>query len=151
MRTYSGKLNKDNIPDNGIFVFGSNKIGINGNPYKGTGGAALVAQLEFGVKHGERMINKLSSSGKAYGLVTVHAPKNPLFKSQISENIKKLYDYASENPNLDFYIAYDGLDPNARSLNGYKRVELAELFSQHIIPSNIIFEDNFLKLVSQYV
>ena len=75
MRTYKGQLNRSNIPENGIFVFGSNPIGINGNPKTGKGGSALVAQLEFGVKHGEIMDNCLSKSGKAYGIVTVGAPK----------------------------------------------------------------------------
>ena len=48
MKTYKGDLNKENMPENGIFTFGSNTVSINGNPYRGTGGAALIAHLEFG-------------------------------------------------------------------------------------------------------
>ena len=66
MRTYKGKITREKMPENGIFVFGSNPLGFNGNPTKGTGGAALVAHLEFDVQQGEKMINKLSRSGKAY-------------------------------------------------------------------------------------
>jgi hypothetical protein len=65
MKTYSGFLNKNNVPENGVFVFGSNTVCINGNPSKGTGGAALVAHLEFGVGLRENMANRLSDSGKA--------------------------------------------------------------------------------------
>ena len=68
MRTYKGLLNSKNMPENGIFVFGSNPIGINGNPKKGTGGSALIAHLEFGVELRECMDNCLSKNNKAYGI-----------------------------------------------------------------------------------
>ena len=95
-RTYKGQLTS--LPNNGIFVFGSNPLGINGNPSKGTGGAALSAYKYFGVKQGEKMDNKLSDSGKAYGLTTVNAPKVPKTDNEIRTNILKLYDYARQNP-----------------------------------------------------
>lgn len=61
--TYIGLIKE--LKENEIFVFGSNPLGINGNPSKGTGGAALVAYNIASVKQGERMDNKLSESGKA--------------------------------------------------------------------------------------
>lgn len=158
--TYKGLLNRKNLPKNGIFVFGSNPVGINGNPRTGKGGAALIAQLEFGVKHGELMNNCLSKSGKAYGLVTVDAPKKYISEDRIKENIKKLYSYASQHVDKLLYIAYDGLNPDAVSLNGKTRKTLANLFYQAglmkinawdygvlNIPENIVFEENFYKLV----
>ena len=148
MKTYNGELNSKNMPSNGIFCFGSNPLGINGNPKTGKGGAALVAQLEFGVKHGERMINCLSKSRKAYGIVTVRAPKQYISLQQITENIKILYKFASENLDKLFFIAYDGKDPNAISLNGKTRMQLAKCFSSAgEIPENIVFEFKFSKLV----
>lgn len=154
MRKYKGILSAKTMPDNGIFVFGSNPIGINGNPRTGKGGAALVAQLEFGVKHGEIMNNCLSKSGKAYGLVTVDAPKRYISEQRIKDNIKKLYSFANQNIDKLFFIAYDGANPDAVSLNGKTRRTLANLFYQAgmncvilQIPDNIIFEENFYNLV----
>lgn len=154
-RVYKGSLNRKNIPDNGIFVFGSNEVCINGNPKKGTGGAALVAHIEFDVGLNEFMGNCLSKSGKAYGLVTVKAPKVFISENDIKNNIKKLYEFANNNPDKLFFIAYDGKDPNAVSLNGKSRKTLANLFYQAgmnsgvilMIPENIIFEENFSKLI----
>jgi hypothetical protein len=153
--TYKGKLNKDNIPENGIFVFGSNPLGINGNPKNGKGGAALVAHLEFGVEQGELMNNCLSKSGKAYGLVTVNAPKKYISNEEIKNNIEKLYTFAKENVDKLFYVAYSGENPNYVSLNGKSIRTLANLFYQAgmsggvilKIPENIVFEENFYKLV----
>ena len=152
--TYKGSLNKKNLPENGIFVFGSNPIGINGNPRTGKGGSALVAQLEFGVEPGELMNNCLSNSGRAYGLVTVDAPKKYISEERIKENIRKLYSYAKQNVDKLFFIAYDGLNPDAVSLNGKTRKTLANLFYQAgmncvilNIPENIVFEENFYKFV----
>jgi hypothetical protein len=148
MRTYRGKLSAKNIPENGVFVFGSNPLGINGNPYTGKGGSALVAQLEFGVKHGEKMNNCLSKSGKAYGLVTVDAPKKFISEDRIKENISKFYEYAKNNQSKLFFVAYDGEDPNAVSLNGKTRKTLAKLFSKAgVIPENVIFEEKFCSLI----
>lgn len=142
-RTYKGQLTS--LPNNGIFVFGSNPLGINGNPNKGTGGAALSAYKYFGVKQGEKMDNKLSDSGKAYGLTTVNAPKVPKTDNEIRANILKLYNYARQNPTKDFYIAYTG-NANKSNLNGRTNRELAELFKGEI-PNNIIFEEEFNSLV----
>lgn len=142
-RTYKGQLTS--LPNNGIFVFGSNPLGINGNPNKGTGGAALSAYKYFGVKQGEKMDNKLSDSGKAYGLTTVNAPKVPKTDNEIRTNILKLYDYARQNPTKDFYIAYTG-NADKSNLNGRTNKELAELFKGEI-PNNIIFEEEFNLLV----
>ena len=103
-----------------IFVFGSNPIGINGNPKKGTGGSALIAHLEFGVELRECMDNCLSKNNKADGI-----------------NLDKL-----------FFIAYDGENPNAISLNGKTRKTLARLFKEAgKIPNNVIFEKKFCNLI----
>jgi hypothetical protein len=148
MKTYSGFLNKNNVPENGVFVFGSNTVCINGNPSKGTGGAALVAHLEFGVGLRENMANRLSDSGKAYGIVTVMAPKKFISENNIKENIKLFYIFANNNIDKLFYVAYDGINPNATSLNGKSRVTLAKLFLEAgEIPNNVIFEENFYKLI----
>lgn len=155
MITYKGELNKDNIPENGIFVFGSNTICLNGNPIRKTGGAALVAHMEFGVGQRECMNNCLSKNGKAYGLVTVKAPKKYISSEEIKINIIKLYDFAIQNMDKLFYIAYSGENPDFVSLNGKPIRTMANLFYQAgmsggvilRIPENIVFEENFYKLV----
>lgn len=55
--TYSGKLNASNMPANGVFVPGTNPLGING------AGAAKVARDEFGAGN-EKLDNKFSSNKK---------------------------------------------------------------------------------------
>lgn len=145
MKIYEGKI--ESLSDNQIFVFGSNPLGYNGNPSKGTGGAALVAYYIAGVKQGEKIDNRLSDSGKAWGITTVTHPggkrtKTPL---QIIEGIKKLYDYAIEHPEKDFLIAYQGIE--GKNLNGYSNQELAKMFSYVPIPKNICFEKNFATLL----
>jgi hypothetical protein len=151
MRTYKGKINRLNMPENGVFTFGSNPIGINGNPLTGKGGAALIAQVEFDVKHGERMNNCLSKSGKAYGIVTVDAPKKFISEDRIRENISRFYTFATINVYNLFFVAYDGHDPNALSLNGKTRKTLAKLFNEAgSIPDNVIFEEKFCELIKLY-
>lgn len=129
---------------NVVFVFGSNPIGINGNPEKGTGGAALVAYKEFGVKQGEKMDNKLSDSGNAYGLTTVTYPghKKSMTPAQIIDGIKKLYETANQNPNKQFKIAYR--NTTDISLNGYTGLEMISMFnSAGEIPNNIAFSEEW--------
>ena len=141
----------DIVPEpNTVFVFGSNPLGINGNPSKGTGGAALVASQQFGVKQGEKMDNKLSDSGNAYGLTTVSAPgrKKSISSDQIIENIKKLYITAQQNPNKQFKVAYR--NTTTTSLNGYTGLEMIEMFKQAgPIPSNIIFSKEWYDVMSK--
>lgn len=131
---------------NTVFVFGSNPLGINGNPVKGTGGAALVAVKNFGVLQNEKMDNHLSYSERAYGLVTVVAPgkRKSLSKMQITDNIRILYQTAKTFPEKDFKIAYRNTDKP--SLNGYTGKEMAEMFisaADGDIPNNIWFSSEW--------
>ena len=147
-KTYSGKVTS--LQPNQVFVFGSNPLGINGNPAKGTGGAALVAHNIAGVKQGEKMDNKLSDSGQAWGITTVTSPGNKRSKTpqEITEGIKKLYEYAKQNPAKEFLIS----DYSGTNLNGYTGQEMADMFANAgPIPSNIVFNENFNKLIDENV
>ena len=138
---YTGKIIPE--PDT-VFVFGSNPVGINGNPSKNTGGSALIAYKEFGVKQGEKMNNKLSESGQAYGLTTVSYPGNKLSLSpnEIAENIKILYKHAKQNPDKKYKIAYT--NTIEKSLNGYSGLEMIEMFNlAGETPNNIIFSEEW--------
>lgn len=139
---YEGDITPD---ENTIFIFGSNPVGVNGNPAKGTGGAALVAQNEFGVKQGEKMDNKLSESGQAYGLTTVTGPGKKKSKSpaEITEGIKKLYQTATQNPDKTFKVAYRHI--NKRSLNGYTGLEMIDMFNEAgPAPANVMFSKEWV-------
>lgn len=142
------KFYKNNIvpADNTVFVFGSNPRGINGNLKKGTGGAALQAVLCFGVGRFEVMNNRISDSGKAYGLVTVEGPgmRKSLSKQQIIENIKILYQTAESLPELKFKVAYR--NTYKESLNGYTGFEMMKMFiDAGNIPDNIYFSSEWEK------
>lgn len=128
-----------------VFVFGSNPIGVNGNPTLGTGGAALVASTQFGVKQGEKMDNKLSDSGNAYGLTTVTSPGNKLSvsSSQITANVVKMYEVARQNPNKIFKVAYRNTD--TKSLNGYTGNQMINMFVKAgTVPSNVQFSEEWI-------
>jgi hypothetical protein len=139
MKTYKGKINQ--LQSNQIFCFGSNPVGIQG------AGAALFCVKRGWCTSNERMNNTLSKSGKAWGIVTVSYPGRKKSKTllEIAQNIKKLYDFASENPDKEFLIAYTG--KSNYNLNGYSNKKLAECFSTYPIPSNIIFEQEFSTLL----
>lgn len=145
VKTYSGLITK--LAPNQVFVFGSNPVGINGNPTKGTGGAALVATKNEWVKQNEKMDNRLSDSGKSWGLTTVAYPGQKKSKTpeQIKQGIAKLYEYAKANPIKELLVAYTGTGTN---LNGYSNKELAEMFSSFPIPPNVVFEEQFATLLT---
>jgi hypothetical protein len=146
MKTYKGKI--DNLEPNQIFCFGSNPVGINGSPRTGKGGSALFALNKRWVSQGENMNNCLSKSGKAWGIVTVSYPGKKKSKTldEIKQNIKKLYDFATQNIDKEFLIAYTG--KSNYNLNGYSNKQLAECFSAFKIPDNIVFEEEFSTLLS---
>lgn len=122
-----------------IFVFGSNPQGRHGK------GAALTAVKVFGAKYG---IGE-GLQGNSYALPTkdLRVKKNRGFKSisplQITENIKKLYQVAIENPDLEFCVAYR--NTNQVSLNGYTGYQMMNMFlDAGNIPDNIIFSKEWI-------
>lgn len=148
MKAYKSKIIK--LEDNQIFCFGSNPIGINGDPRTMKGGSALFALNKKWVSQGEKMNNCLSKSKKSWGIVTIKRPgdKKSLTLKEISENIKKLYDFALKNPDKEFLIAYTGIQN--RNLNGWTNSDLAWAFTQNQIPQNIVFEEKFYTLIENW-
>lgn len=141
-RTYKGLINK--LPENGIFVFGSNTEGRHGK------GAALQARIHFGAKYGQAS----GLQGRSYAIATKDLRKtiHPSISKQVIINqIAALYHYARKNPNMDFYVAYSA---QGKNLNGYTNLEMMEMFAEasidQPIPINIVFEEEFyyqLKLI----
>lgn len=148
MKTYKGIINK--LEPSQIFVFGSNPEGRHG------AGAAKLALDKFGAIYGVGR----GLQGQSYGLVTKNLragfcePKTGIIypiagiksvsKDQIKNNIEELYKFAEKYSNYEFLIAYQADNSN---LNGYSSLEMAELFKSIPIPNNIIFNEEFYKLI----
>lgn len=141
VKTYKGLINE--LPANGIFVFGSNTQG------RHSLGAALIAKTKFGAKYGQPD----GLQGRSYAIVTKDLTKDthPSYpKEMITIQIATLYAFAKLAWQSEFYIAY-GIRSN---LNGYTPQEMADMFKEAInwcdpkeIPSNITFNEEFAKLI----
>ena len=135
-KTYSGMI--QSLTPNQVFVFGSNTQGRHGK------GAALTAKNKFGAIYGQAE----GPQGQSYAIITkdltkrTHPSRTP---EQIKEQIHNLYEYARENPDKEFLVAYSGTGKN---LNAYSNQEMANMFGSEEIPNNIVFEEEFDKLIS---
>lgn len=135
---YNGMITAE---DDAVFVFGSNATSYNGNPAKGTGGAALSALQQGRIEQTENMANTFSKSGRAYGIQTVTRPgaRNSLSKEEIVKNIQKMYQVATNNPQKKFKVAYTNVGDKT-SLNGYSGNQMIDMFIEAgPIPSNVMF------------
>lgn len=135
---YNGMITAE---DDAVFVFGSNAASYNGNPAKGTGGAALSALQQGRIEQTENMANTFSKSGRAYGIQTVTRPgaRNSLSKEEIVKNIQKMYQVATNNPQQKFKVAYTNVGDKT-SLNGYSGNQMIDMFIEAgPIPSNVMF------------
>lgn len=159
MKTYKGHITE--LKSNQVFVFGSNlsgfhgagaagfaSFGISGNRWRqfdyaeksnGWKGKWNVKGVGIGYQEGEE--------GKSYALPTVKraGDKLSLSSETICNYIKDLYNFASDHPELDFMIAY--CNDGTKLLNGYTIVDMADMFVSHPIPQNIVFEEEFAKLL----
>lgn len=136
MRTYKDKITE--LKPNQIFVFGSNTEGRHGK------GSALVAKNKFGAKYGQPS----GIQGKSYAIITKDLTKKvhpSVSKKSIIEQIEELYKYAIDNKDKDFLVAYK----NSKNLNFYSPQDMADMFSSLDIPDNIIFEEDFSKLLKK--
>lgn len=133
---YTGKI--ESLKSNQVFVFGSNTQGRHGK------GAALTARSKFGAIYGQAE----GPQGQSYAIITkdltksTHPSRTP---EQIKEQIHKLYEFARQNPDKQFLVAYSGIGQN---LNAYSNEEMASMFASENIPSNIVFEKEFNNLVN---
>lgn len=121
-------------------MFGSNTEGRHGK------GAAKIAHQFFGAIWGQSE----GLQGNSYAIITkdLSVSKDKQLRSrtpeQIKEQIKKLYEFAKNNPNKEFLIPYNA---HSKNLNGYSPEEMANMFSAFKIPENIIFESSFADLI----
>jgi hypothetical protein len=102
--------------------------------------------MKFGAIYGQGK----GMQGQAYALPTkdLRVKENKGLRSisaqDITKSIAELYKVAINNPNKEFLVN----DYSGKNLNGYSGQEMANMFiNAGIIPSNIIFNDNFNKLI----
>ena len=139
---YNGFIEAD---DDAVFVFGSNGASYNGNPLKGTGGAALSALQQGRLEQNENMANTYSKNKRSYGIQTVTKPgaRKSLSSQEIINNITKFYEEASNNPDQIYKVAYTDVGSKT-SLNGYSGDEMIDMFiAAGPIPSNVQFSNNW--------
>lgn len=137
MKTYKGLITK--LEPHQIFVFGSNTQGIHG------AGAALWALKNAGAIWGQSK----GLQGQAYGIITkdLNAKKHPSISvGYILFQLKRLAVFAALYPDKEFLIAYAG---NSVNLNGYTPKQMANMFSQIEWSENVIFEEEFSKLIKK--
>jgi len=160
MRTYQGHIT--NLKPNQVFVYGGNLQG-----FSGAGAAGFAS---FGVpgnvwrrfnydqwpdgKQGKWNVKGVAeglqqgTEGKSYAIPTVTRPgaRRSIPLEKIRDSIARLYTFARLNPDLEFLVAYTVSGSN---LNGYTSEEMASAFALTSIPYNMVFEENFAKLIER--
>lgn len=123
---------------NTIFVFGSNPEGRHG------AGNARVAKDKFGAVQGVGE----GLTGNAYALptkdlrVTENGGRKSISPEQITENIKKMYEVARQNPDKVFKVAFRNTD--TATLNGYTGYEMIDMFNKAgEAPENVQFSQEW--------
>lgn len=162
MKTYVGLITQ--LKENQVFVFGSNLSGFHGAGAAGFASFGSFNNNEWrnilyykwpNGKKGKWNIKGIAeglqegNEGKSYAIPTISYPgcKRSISLNKISKSIDKLYLVAIENPKLDFLVAY-GI---RNGLSGYTSEEMANVFARKYIPENIIFEEEFSKLVLKVI
>ena len=138
MKTYKGLIKK--LEKNQALLFGGN------TEFRHGKGNALLAVKIAGAKYG-----KGGAQGRSYCIITknLRKRKHPsVNKEFIIEQIGEFYEFAIKYWDLEFLIAYSGVGAN---LNGYSNQEMADMFSQFPIPDNIVFEEEFSKLLKNKI
>lgn len=137
-KTYKGEI--ESLTEKQIFVFGSNTQGRHGK------GGALKAKQKFGAIYGQAK----GLQGQSYAIITKDIscfPHKSNDMKSIMSQISELYERAIEMKDHEFFVCYAGTGTN---LNGYKPEEMAKMFGFGHIPSNIVFEEKFYKLILEH-
>jgi len=116
---------------NDIFVFGSNTEGRHGK------GAALTAKTYFGAIYGQAR----GLQGNSYAIVTkdLKVGERSIDLQEIENQINELIQFALDNSEKTFWVVKLGC-----SLAGYSIKEIAQLFSNKLIPANIVLPVEFV-------
>ena len=122
-------INAEDLTSSDIFVFGSNTQG------KHKSGAAKVAVEQFGAVLGQAR----GLQGQSYAIVTIdYSGEEPVTLNSINKEIDEFISFAVDNPDLTFWMTKIGT-----GISGYEIGEIASLFGDRIIPSNVILPKEF--------
>lgn len=142
LKFYTGNI----VPeDDTIFVFGSNPEGRHG------AGSAAAARKFFGAIYGQGE----GLQGSAYALPTTELryekqdkySRYSMSRTDIVNNIKRMYECAKQNPDKKFKIAYRN-QPDEVTLCGYAGRDLMSMFKEACngeYPDNIYFSEEWVK------
>lgn len=136
-RTYIGSIAE--LKKNQIVLVGTNPEGRHGK------GFAQMCNQNWGLKYGFSR----GYQGQCYAIVTkdLRIKKHPSIPAEeIKKQIKEFYDFALSMPEKEFLVPYNCRETN---LNFYTAQEMASFFSEFEIPTNIVFERDFFKLIQQ--
>ena len=126
-------MNITKLPENYIFVFGSNLAGRHGK------GAALDAAKYFGAVNGQGV----GLQGQSFAVPTKNAKLQSLQKFEIKYYIiKYLKPCIIQNPELIFYLTKIGT-----GLAGYSHKEMAEIFAVLKDCKNVIFPEEWKEFI----
>lgn len=114
------------LPENTIFVFGSNLAGLH------QGGAAKTALKYFGAFWGSGR----GWSGQSYAIPTMNEHAQSLPLSQIKHYVDDFKIYTANHPKNMYFVT-----PIGCGIAGYQIAEIAPLFSG--ISNNVIFPQSF--------
>lgn len=120
------------LPENGIFVFGSNYAGRHGK------GAALVAKRKFGARDGQGM----GLMGRSYGIATKGHRLEVLGINAILMQVLRFLRFAESRPHLTFYVTKIGC-----GLAGYSPREIAPMF--HGRTPNVVLPQEFEQVLTK--
>ena len=115
-----------------IFIFGSNLRGRHG------AGAAKKA-LEFGAVMGKGVGFK----GRTYAIPTKDENIRTMPIEAIEPYVKQFIDYASKNQHLTFLVSKIGC-----GLAGYSPDDIAPLFEDALLYSNIVLPEEFFNILT---
>ena len=121
-----------NLPDDTIFVFGSNMAGTH------QGGAAKTALLHFGATKGVGR----GWAGQSFAIPTMNEHLQQMPLSQIQHYIEDFKIYTKNHPKMKYFITAVGC-----GVAGYKVEEIAPMFKG--ISRNVIFPVSFRPFVEK--
>lgn len=115
------------LKDNQVFVFGSNRAGRHGK------GAALTARKKFGAKNGQGV----GLMGQSYGIPTKGWKLEVLPLSEIEIQVNRFLLFAHKNRQLEFLVT-----PIGCGLAGYKPKYIAPFFAR--VSDNVKLPECFI-------
>ena len=121
-----------NLPENTVFVFGSNLAGTH------QGGAAKIAHLHFGATKGVGR----GWAGQSFAIPTMNEHLQQMPLSQIQHYIEDFKIYTKNHPKTKYFMTAVGC-----GVAGYKVEEIAPMFKG--ISRNVIFPASFRPFVEK--